>query len=427
MSDVYKNSFLTIAAVSAENDQAGFLDSTLWRVPIKLPPLLNFGSDLKIWQAMDYRESNSIREPLSTRAWAFQERLVPQRVLSFRSNQMRWECSNSTWSEAEDSPCYKVEKIANKGARELYHKALRCEDDLPLESCAISTEFAINSESNHPQVYHWWRKEIITTYAKLHITKEADRLPALSAIANEMQLKIQDTYLAGLWKRDLLLGLLWLSSSCPDWPIPGSAIDDYRAEPGYLPDKYRAPSWSWASIESDNLAYANGIIMEEGLTARILEAECQLSGISRTGEVSGGFIRLSARWFPAKLEVIEDLDCKTKYNIVHSMSAPSHYNTLRSEFFWPDVPMEASISPSGHAALQTSVQRSSYDSQLTISGTVSCVLIAMLGGGYFAFMVLGQASSRAGAFERLGIYKVHHIFLIEGWCDSLDVREFLVI
>jgi hypothetical protein len=131
MSDVYKNSFLAIAAVSAENDQAGFLHSNLWHMLISLRPLPNFGSDLKVWQSMDY-QSRSVQGPLSIRAWAFQECLVSQRVLFFGSSQMRWGCSSSTWSEAEDSPCYQVEKAASTGARELYHKALTCKEDLPL-------------------------------------------------------------------------------------------------------------------------------------------------------------------------------------------------------------------------------------------------------------------------------------------------------
>ncbi len=103
---------------------------------------------------------------------------------------------------------------------------------------SASEETARFLEPNDSQIYHWWRTNIDTSYAKLRITKQEYRLPALSAIANEVHLKIQDTYLAVLWKRDLLRGLLWLAT-----------------EPGNLPKKYRASSWSWASIEPKILEY----------------------------------------------------------------------------------------------------------------------------------------------------------------------------
>jgi hypothetical protein len=439
MSDIYKNSFLTIAAVSAENDQAGFLGSKLWHVPIALPPLLSFPSDVKIWQAMDYQGFSSIQEPLEARAWAFQERLVPQRILSFRSKQMRWECNSSTWTEAKNPPGNHT--VRNVGSRELYYKTLRSEEHLPPKSSETITLVGSSEEttrvleSNHSQLYSWWRTNIINTYANLHITKEEDRLPALSAIANEVHLKIQDTYLAGLWKRNLLLGLLWLSSSCPDWPIPGYDLYSYYPEPGHLPNKYRAPSWSWASIETNALGYASDDSIMAGqdeCTARILQAECQVSGISITGEVSGGFIRLSARWFLATLHIAAVTGMKTEHSIIYSFAGLPVYNVPRSEFFWPDVPLvkESTSSSEDNSFFEPSIQRSTFSPGHTrppISGTVSCVMITTLDSGYVAFMILGRAPSRPGAFERLGIFKIHQLFLSEGWYDSLSVGEFFIV
>jgi hypothetical protein len=170
---------------------------------------------------------------------------------------------------------------------------------------------------------------------------------------------------------------------------------------------------------------------QKEFTAQIMEAECQVSGISITGEVSGGFIRLSAHWFPATLHITA-ADMETKYNIKFSLAVLSAYDTPRSEFFIPDVPLiaEPASPPEDDNCFEASVRRSTFSPGHThspSSGTVSCAMIATLDSGYVAFMVLGRAPSRTGAFERLGIFKIHQLFLIEGWYESLNVGEFLIV
>jgi hypothetical protein len=54
-------------------------------------------------------------------------------------------------------------------------------------------------------------KEIVNIYSSCALTKEEDRLKAISGIATEMK-KIPgyDKYLAGLWRSQLLAGLYWI-------------------------------------------------------------------------------------------------------------------------------------------------------------------------------------------------------------------------
>ncbi len=81
MSDIYKKSYITIAASSAVNDQAGFLGARLIGklVPVNVPQISHCPTDLKVREVFDAEASSSIVEPLNTRAWAFQERLLSQR------------------------------------------------------------------------------------------------------------------------------------------------------------------------------------------------------------------------------------------------------------------------------------------------------------------------------------------------------------
>jgi hypothetical protein len=88
----------------------------------------------------------------------------------------------------------------------------------------------------------YW-EEIIREYSECELTKEGDKRVTMSAIAKEISmLGGWGEYLAGLWRSDILSDLLWLTRS-----------DHKKAKEGLnwlcRPGVYRAPSWSWASID----------------------------------------------------------------------------------------------------------------------------------------------------------------------------------
>ncbi len=69
------------------------------------------------------------------------------------------------------------------------------------------------------------------------MTKETDKLLAISGLAMYFYKVTGDTYYAGLWKRDLFRALRW---------------QYYYALTVLRPSAYIAPSWSWASSEKIN-------------------------------------------------------------------------------------------------------------------------------------------------------------------------------
>jgi hypothetical protein len=77
---------------------------------------------------------------------------------------------------------------------------------------------------------------LIGEYCKMSLTKESDKLPALSGLAHEYQKSWNDQYLAGLWRNQLWRELQW-------YVVPGERTSPRR------PAEYRAPTWSWASVE----------------------------------------------------------------------------------------------------------------------------------------------------------------------------------
>lgn len=90
MCDIYRNSVLTIAASCSASDCTGFLGERTIKDPIRLdkPPRLQ---SLCFRQTIDH--SRMLRtDPIHTRAWTFQETILPRRLLSFGSYEASWEC-----------------------------------------------------------------------------------------------------------------------------------------------------------------------------------------------------------------------------------------------------------------------------------------------------------------------------------------------
>jgi hypothetical protein len=106
-----------------------------------------------------------------------------------------------------------------------------------------------------------WTK-IVQNYSYRRLSYASDRLPALDGIASEFNRILgQDHYLFGLWRNDLVHGLLWrenrfLSTSDP------------------TPDRLNLPSWSWAC--SCNPIYWYGVAVSTNLfekrLSKIVEA-----------------------------------------------------------------------------------------------------------------------------------------------------------
>jgi hypothetical protein len=271
MGSIYEGPYLTIAASTSSSDQQGFLEDCESRFEYLSWDLCwedsSLPSGIKVRSIHDAR-GKFLGEPLSTRAWTLQERLLPRRLLTY-SAALMWECT------AELCEC-------GSGL-------------FPDPFLADSSHFYWPSRQKYKEVltwkvehaelypYHYWNTYIVEPYMERSITNESDCLPAISAIASKIQTATGDQYLAGLWKMGLAQGLLWTKS-----------------HPGQKLANFRAPSWSWASCNG-SVRFAYGHRDREESQITILKAECMLQGIDAFGEVSGGFLHIYGRVMPAML------------------------------------------------------------------------------------------------------------------------------
>jgi hypothetical protein len=86
---------------------------------------------------------------------------------------------------------------------------------------------------NYSYAFDSWRR-MIEQYTIKKLTFERDKLPALAGLARQFHPRFAGQYMAGLWSQGGSVNLLWYV------PTPASKT----LKP------WRAPSWSWASIEA---------------------------------------------------------------------------------------------------------------------------------------------------------------------------------
>jgi hypothetical protein len=155
------------------------------------------------------------KSPLASRAWTLQEQNLSRRIIHFARDQIYWECQ----------------------------QGFLAEDGLTLEKTGTTNNFlapAGRISMTTTPTWFWmvtrWRW-VVENYAQRSLFASSDKLPALAGLANQFQQLTGATYLAGLWHEELPLGLLWTIKTTDD------------NETGHSVTEWRAPSWSWASIE----------------------------------------------------------------------------------------------------------------------------------------------------------------------------------
>lgn len=196
-------------------------------------------------------------EPLSFRAWAFQERILSARILDFRTFQTVWSCQHrevdavqkQMWVDGLEAPTMYSAMGSAQGLSRILapwsldtdvrpippvnHMSEELEEHNLSDSSSVSSLVRNVQDLDDPERQWKW---LVKEYSKLLITFPQDRLPAISAVARVFQARHKTEVTAGLLMSELPLTLLWQRVSVftgKIWPRP---------------DGYPGPTWSWVSV-----------------------------------------------------------------------------------------------------------------------------------------------------------------------------------
>ncbi|KAH7009334.1 heterokaryon incompatibility protein-domain-containing protein [Macrophomina phaseolina] len=284
MDQVYIHAYVTLAATSTSTSHDGFLERPLKeevRVPFVSQKDGSVHGHIYLRQVMDNRpckyETNVECSKWNDRGWTLQERFLSRRLVHFCRDQSYFECRSAIWAEDNHkiqhlpTPTSIADQAGSQNGAETENKW----DDKHGYNDKIERIFE-----------HWFH--IVAQFSARQLTYGADKLPALSGLAKETSSAGPvGRYLAGIWEEDLAYGLLWICCANDH---------EFSSAPSY-----RAPSWSWASMDGQITWGSQWERNALPQTFELLQADIKLAGNDPFGSITCAHLVVAGLLLPVNI------------------------------------------------------------------------------------------------------------------------------
>ncbi|KAI1098345.1 HET-domain-containing protein [Jackrogersella minutella] len=368
MCSIYKEAYLTIIASSSNAANVSFLNHCIrpltfqYSVPGEPNIILAARAECKNGHHFDSFAGIGnpvLPDPTISRGWTLQESILPTRAISYSTDELQWHCRSTRSCECEHIPNAQQSGIMLAG-------------------------------QSQPEILRQWDK-IVRIYTQRQLTYPEDKFPAISGISQLVHNQTGWQYLAGLWKDHLIYQLLWERHSFHPF------FEDTDTS---IPSKYRAPSFSWASVEcpiitltaGPNVPEEDAILHED---ARLVNSDILLSGLDPFGRVEpGSSLTMEGR-------LMQDVELRGPTDNIYA-----NYNVLlggRDLTFEADIQLETFCLTGSNGLLKRSARRSNRNADQgpieLENGTMNTD-----GTGTQYFLFLGASPSNHNVYERLGMF-----------------------
>ncbi|KAK2037767.1 hypothetical protein LZ31DRAFT_480349, partial [Colletotrichum somersetense] len=236
MGRVYYCSALTICPLASTSCLQGYIGprSPGYDVAFQSTRQNSVRGTYTLYPSSDDRAKNWRNSPLTldleqavweTRGWTYQENMLSTRLLFFGPGLWHFACEKEAVSE---NSYFVSGSIAHGSLRALVAMAQEPEPEDPDEASGrVINAYDRWNEAPAIRTREWSFREGL--------------LPGIAGLAKECARITNDTYLAGLWSRDLHYELVWEIADAEVGDLDASLRQKRR------PCPYVAPSWSWAS------------------------------------------------------------------------------------------------------------------------------------------------------------------------------------
>jgi hypothetical protein len=309
---------------------------------------------------------STYKDPLDTRAWGLQEKLLSRRLIAFTGAELQWTCRTSRACECQQKT-YPAQPLFT--------------DDISKSSAERIRE---NSKI--------WSKTV-EEYSSRELRFPLDRLPALSGLARKFGARTGLTYNAGGWNETLLYDLVWQRD----------------VESSRITESWISPSYSWASAPGAvSFRYAR----HSYPGSRILHAEVvvpyyETVGKDIYGKAKDGALTIRGHMVAAQLRRSSSGDAQG-YTIY---IGDAEYTPNTSQRSVCEFSIDAAI-PSYSARTDSMTTHgvlcgsSSEDTSLMIEGPVTLLSLYSIHDRrylYQNFLVLARSQEGADTYKRVGI------------------------
>ncbi|KIY03971.1 uncharacterized protein Z520_00663 [Fonsecaea multimorphosa CBS 102226] len=423
MGDIYTNSFCNIAATSADPKQGCFTERRVYMVePYPLPnPQLQDGEKTYVIGYDDFWSNSLSDTALHTRGWVLQERLLSPRTIHFGQEQIFWECRCEMACEAYPDGIpeqfHNRKMHAWRQADKILDPAYKRPSELSLISKylprIVSNWLTSSSKAeDHHWVWEVWSR-IVEAYMECKLSYGEDKLVAISGIAQKVAEATEERYLAGLWDNALLpQSLLW----CVLGRRQADGTPSLRSGSAGDVD-YRAPSWSWASLEAKVIW--NWPAKCEKVVIDILSTDIEQPKGSRLAKVSSAQMKVRGYLIEASLHVANgDMDGNPEEDGLYTLVLNSQdaSNDIQQYSMEPTIYLDTPMMPESDSMdvfllpICTQWQGRSGLEATTLAGLLLRKVVSPAAGTrYERVGIFGLDHSQAGAICGIGPDDAHPI------------------
>lgn len=235
LTPIYGNAALTVAVSEGQDANAGIFHER----NVLYSPALGKHKNRYLRLHLLRWNWDIDRSPLGLRAWAKVERMLAPRVLHVTNRQMIWECAAGFKYEASGI----IDKHYGSGQiRQTYRKSFvqpfisGSQAHSPIETEAVEEQD--RNARNALRLEAWF--VCLDEFSKGSLSRPMEKLSAMIPVAKIFDDNNFGEYLAGVWSKDIAFGLAWGRVASLLTPS----------------EVYRAPSWSWASVDGPTSSLA---------------------------------------------------------------------------------------------------------------------------------------------------------------------------
>ncbi|KAH8802413.1 heterokaryon incompatibility protein-domain-containing protein [Xylogone sp. PMI_703] len=283
MAEIFSNAYLTVIAACGSGCNDSFLTPEYPIISCTVPLSLSSGENAKGQFSLRYRRFQRSYDKMAdieasrhiTRGWTFQEERLARRALTFGPSKFFFDCRGFQRAQGTDK------YVLRPGWATIIIPEDK-EDDL--DKAGIGEGWS-----------HW--QTLCSHYTWRELTFPQDKLPAISGMANMVSRKLQSQYLAGLWKDNLMHDLFWKTVAVVT-----------------RPKEYRAPSWSWASLDGRvRWQMWRDFLLCSGCRTycTILDASTTPAGLDPYGSVKDGFLKV--RGVLREVKIVRMINGESQY------------------------------------------------------------------------------------------------------------------
>jgi hypothetical protein len=324
------------------------------------------------------------------RAWCLQETMLASRIVHFTPFEMIWECLEDINCECGGFENMKAQGIGS--ARKRQWTQMR------------------RSDERSQVLRAWW--SCVQQYNIRSLTKDIDKLPAISGLAQQMPQSMLGKYYAGIWECELPQGLLWETMG-----------EEYDATVAIRLKDYVAPSWSWVSISDASIKRS----FDMKPFAKLVDISYELATKSPYGPLKSASLTLETTSFGFYcIGETGDIHSKERTRSeLESLQIPSHIEAPFTFIAYGDYFQRGKIM-FGHilanrdsrdrvvgrirsgGKLQDVFREYTHEDMQKMS--LSCVIVGRdisdYGNDIYGCLIVKPSSPVDGAFERVGVLQI---------------------